>query len=158
MAQLKITLPEPIRAKLDAAAEKSGYSLAEEIRSRLERTFAEDELDQPTRDFLDGVELMPAEIERETGAAWHSHAGAHAVFKQAVLSRLARLKPEGALAFGERIHQAIPGNDDPQEIGVWIEYHLWGDPDFTRSSMRAGLEASYREILKLHQEREGEKR
>jgi hypothetical protein len=160
MAQLKITLPDAIRAKLDAAAAKSGYSLAEEIRSRLERTFADDELDQPTRDFLDGLKLIPAEIERETGALWHSHAGAFAVFRQAILSRLARLRSTGGLnsddvRFGERPHQSNPGAD-PQDIGISIEHLLWEHPDFTRSRLRVAMEESYRQILKLHREREGD--
>jgi hypothetical protein len=159
MKRLKVSLPGELRARLDAASAESGRSLADEIRMRVEASFAREAVDKPTRDFLDGLALMPAEIERETGAAWHSHAGAFAVFRQAILSRLARLKAQlklegGSIAFGKRPHQVVPGPGDPHEIGLSIEQHLHADPNFTNSRVRRATEETLREIIALHQSRQ----
>jgi hypothetical protein len=154
MKQLKASMPDDLSARLEAVCAKSGRSLSAEICARVEASFARDALDKPTREFLDGLALMPAEIELETGAAWHSHIGAHAVFRQAILSRLARLKPkQGFVAFGKRPHQSQPG-DDPEELGVSIEHCLHTEPNFTKSAWRQAMEDSYKEILKLHQQRQ----
>jgi hypothetical protein len=153
MQRLKIALPEELRARLDAASKKSGESVAEEIRRRVDASFAQEAIDKPTRDFLDGLALMPAEVELETAAAWHKHVGAYGVFREAILRRLARLKPEGTIAFGKRPHQAIPG-DDPEGIGLSIEEHLWTDPNYTHSAWRAAMEKSHREIVKLDHQRQ----
>jgi hypothetical protein len=146
MQRLKIALPDELRARLDAASAKSGQSVAEEIRSRVEASFAREAADQPTADFLEGLARMAAEIERETGAAWSKHAGAHEVFTQAILSRLEVLKPEGATAFGERPHATVA---DPTllgsttSLGSIIEFRLRQQPDFTSSSARRLMEAEY---------------
>jgi len=153
MQRLKIALPDELRAQLDAASAKSGRSVAEEIRSRVEATFALETVDKSTRDFIAGIARMPAEIELETGAAWHKHAGAYVVFREAILRRLARLKPEGSIAFGKRPQQAIPG-DDPEGIGLSIEENLWTDPNYTRSEWRAAMGKNLREIIKLQQQRQ----
>jgi hypothetical protein len=153
MKQVKASMPDELVARLDAASAKSGRSLSAEICARVEASFARDALDKPTLDFLDGLALMPAEIEHETGAAWHKHAGAYVVFREAILRRLARLKPDGTIAFGKRPHQAIPG-DDPEGIGLSIEENLFTDPNYTHSAWRAAMEKSYREIVKLHQQRQ----
>lgn len=156
MQRLKVALPEDLRARLDAASAKSGQSVAEEIRSRVEASFAQEAVDKATRDLLDGVARMPAEIELETGAAWHKHPGAWAVLRAAILSRLQRIKPKGATTFGPRPHQVVPGDDkDFEAIGVMVEYHLHETPDFTSSPLRRALEQSHREIVKLHQQRQG---
>jgi hypothetical protein len=145
MKQLKVALPDELRAQLDAASAKSGRSVADEIRTRVERSLELDALDRPTRDFIVGVALMPAEIERETAAAWHKHAGAWAAFRQAIISRLKRLEPKGPIAFGKRPHQSGPGSV-PEDIGMWAESHLWENPNFTTSSLRKAMEQTYREI------------
>src|SRR5262249_14017504 len=108
--------------------------------SRVEASFAQEAvLDKPTHDFFVGVARLPAEIERETGAAWHKHAGAHEVFKQAFLLRLDELKPKGSTAFGDRPH-ATTSEDDPRKLGSMIEYRLRRAPDFTNSPTRQLME------------------
>jgi len=157
MKQLKVALPDDLRVRLDAASEKSGRSVAEEIRLRVERTLELDSMDGPTREFFKGLVLMPAEIQRETGTVWHKHAGAWAAFRQAILSRLKRLQPQGATAFGARPHQSQPG-DDPEEIGIWAESHLWENPNFTTSPLRKAMEQTHREIADRYQgKRKGDK-
>jgi hypothetical protein len=151
MKQLKVALPDDLRARLDAASAKSGRSVADEIRMRVEASFARDALDESTRGFLDHVARMPAAIERETGAAWYSHAGAHQVFRQMLLKALARLRPDGLIAFGKRRHQSIPG-DDPEDIGNSLESHLWRNPNYLNSEFRRGSEETFREILEIHRQ------
>jgi hypothetical protein len=144
MKQMKVALPDDLRARLDAASEKSGRSVAEEIRARVEQSFTRDAVvDKPTRDFLEGVALMAAEIELETGAAWHKHAGAHGVLTQAILSRLEVLKPESSIAFPDRPHATVP-YVDPNQLGKIIEFRLRQYPDFTRSPMRALMAQEHR--------------
>ena len=140
MKQMKVALPEELRARLDAASEKSGRSVAEEIRARVEASFTRDAVvDKPTRDLHEGVALMAAEIELETGANWHQHAGAHEVLAQAIRARLDELKPKGSTAFGDRPHATV-FDDDPNQLGLIVEFRLRRYPDFTHSPSRQLME------------------
>ena len=82
---------------------------------------------QATRDFLEGLALMPPEIEREFGAAWDRHAGAHEMFTQTILARLKVLKPEGSTVFPDRPHATLPLptilGGGPAELGSIIDVH-----------------------------------
>jgi hypothetical protein len=139
MQRLKVALPDDLRAQLDAASKKSGESVAEQIRRRIEASFAREAADEPTRDFLEGVALMAAEIELETGANWHQHAGAHEVLAQAIRARLDELKPKGSTAFGDRPHATV-FDDDPNQLGLIVEFRLRRYPDFTHSPSRQLME------------------
>jgi hypothetical protein len=147
MKQMKVALSDELRARLDAASAKSGQSVAEEIRSRVETSFKQEAiLDKPTSDFLTGVALMSAEITRECGAAWFEHAGAFEVFRQAILSRLEEFKPKGATAFGDRPHATI-SDDDPIQLGLMVEFRLRREPGFTTSAARQMLEDEQQKFL-----------
>jgi hypothetical protein len=139
MKQLKASMPDELAERLERASTKWGRSLSAEICARIEASFAQEAMDKPTLDFLNGVALMPAEIEREVGAAWHKHAGAHEVFTQAILSRLEELKPKGSTVFGDRPH-ATTSDDDPNQLGSMVEYRLRRQPDFTASPARQLME------------------
>ena len=76
--QLKTRMKEPLRAKLEAAAEEKGISLNAEAVQRLERSF----FDENTAQYLLGFEPQSmlalrclgdavAKIEGETGRTWH---------------------------------------------------------------------------------------
>jgi len=144
MKQMKVALPDDLRARLDAASKKSGRSVAEEIRARVEASFARDVVvDKPTRDFLEGLALLPAEIELETGAAWHKHPGSHEAFVQAILSRLIRYKPKGSTAFGDRPHATV-STDDPRQLAALIVYRLRRQPGFTSSGTRQWMEEEHK--------------
>jgi hypothetical protein len=136
---------------------RSELGVSEEIRRRVALTLEDDAYDAPTRELVRGIMRLAAEVERETGCAWHDHSGAHLAFRQAILSRLARLKPkQGPITFGERPHQTGPG-DDPQIIGQWVEYSAWETRDWTPEALeqlRIGKEESWREIVRLQQQRE----
>jgi hypothetical protein len=142
MQRLKVALPDDLRAQLDAASKKSGESIAEQIRRRVEASFAQEAAGEPMRALIDGLALMPAEVELETGAAWHKHAGAHEALTQAILSRLEALKPKGSTAFGDRPHATV-FNEDPKELGSLIEFRLRRQPDFTNSPTRRLMEEEH---------------
>ena len=144
MKQMKVALPDELRARLDAASKKSGRSVAEEIRARVEASFTRDAVvDKPTRDLHEGVALMAAEIALETGANWHEHAGAHETLEWAIKMRLRELKPKGSITFGDRPHRTLP-YDDPYQLGPIIEVRLRQMPDFTNSPTRLFMEEDYR--------------
>jgi hypothetical protein len=70
MQQLKISLPDWIRAALDKASAKSGRSLAEEIRDRLAWSFDYEGLDKPSRDLLQAVKELGLLHYVDTGHEW----------------------------------------------------------------------------------------
>jgi hypothetical protein len=145
MQRLKIALPDDLRARLDAASAKSGQSVASEIRHRIEASFAREAADRPTRDLIEGVARMAAEIERETGSTWHEHAGAFETLEWAIKFRLRELKPKGSTAFGERPHATLP-YDDPYQLGPIIEVRLRRLPDFTNSPTRRLMEEEHQRL------------
>jgi hypothetical protein len=147
MKQMKVALPDHLRARLNAASEKSGRSIAEEIRARVEQSFTRDAVaDTATRDFLEGVALMAAEIERETGANWHQHAGAHETLEWAIKFRLRELKPKGSTEFGDRRPHATLFYTDPYQLGPIIEVRLRRMPDFTNSDTRRFMEEEHQRL------------
>jgi predicted DNA-binding protein len=143
MKQLKVALPDDLRARLDDASEKSGRSVAEEIRVRLETSLERDvDVDKPSTDFLENVARMAAEIARETGANWHQHAGAHEVLTLAIQQWLEPLKPKGPTAFGNRPHATV-STDDPRQLAALIVYRLRRQPGFTSSQTRQWMEEEH---------------
>jgi hypothetical protein len=166
--QFAFALSPWLREYVETMAKAHDRSVAEEIRTRLAQTVkVEQEADQATIDLMRDIPRLAKEIELETGAAWHAHPGSYLAFRQAILSRLARLKPEGAdplgkpPTFGERPHQSGPGGD-PQQIGIWAEYSVWENRDLddeARVSLREAMEKNWREMVKLQQQsdQEGDK-
>jgi hypothetical protein len=137
MRQYKVSLPDELYARLQAAMAKSGRSLSDEIRTRIEQSIDRDAVDKHTRDFLDGLALMPAVVELQTGATWHEHRGSWRMFRRMVLDRLARKEPEGTSKFGARPHQTTE-NDNPEELGTWEEMQLRHDPSYATSPAQVG--------------------
>jgi hypothetical protein len=93
MGQLKITMPDELRAQLDQASAKSSLSVAEEIRSRVERTFQEEAADPPTRELMDAVQKIAELVKLQTGRPWHEDDRAATLFHHAIIHRLLRLYP-----------------------------------------------------------------
>jgi hypothetical protein len=146
MKQMKVALPDELRASLDGVSERSGRSVAEEIRARVEASFARDAVaDVATRDFIEAVARMPAEIARETGANWDTHAGAHEVLAAAIQIWLAELKPDGPKAFGERPHATV-FSDDPYQLASLIVHRLRKEPGFTNSKTRQWMEEEHQRL------------
>ena len=67
--QLKFVLSENLRQKLDRASQKSGQSLAEEIRNRLEDSF-EFETDPRTFELIQDLVLLAHEVKVDIGDNW----------------------------------------------------------------------------------------
>src|SRR6516164_9020888 len=110
MQRIKVALPDDLRTQLDAASKKSGESVAEEIRRRVEASFAQEALAKPTRDLLDDMVTIAIETELEMGSAWHKDASTHFVFGEAILNRLERSRPKGPLvmpADADRPHATV---------------------------------------------------
>lgn len=152
--QMGVGLPELLRAQLERAAKDAGHSIAAEIRSRLERTFKEDADDQATRALAVAVVNFAALVRLQTGHAWHSHPAASRVMRQAIISRLARLKggweEEAAFAPGELPTARIfaPGSDDPREMGLALEaaeFYSPPDNDPRVRKLREDFERNVRE-------------
>jgi hypothetical protein len=153
---LRLSLTPEVQGQFEAAAEAAGTSIAEQVRWRAEWLLALEPLDKPTLDLMAGIACMAAELERETGASWHAHAGTYEALCHGLFSWLGRLKPAGDLAFGPRPHRAEL-LDDPAEIGMMIAAAAWGARDMTpaeRQKSRLMREESAQEVLKLRQQRE----
>src|SRR5271170_5294584 len=85
MKQFKVSLPDELREILDAASESSGQSLAEEIRNRLERTFADEaKSDAQTRELASNILELAALIRRHSKVDWHQHTEVFAALKMAI--------------------------------------------------------------------------
>jgi hypothetical protein len=134
LAQLKITLPAFIRDELDRASAKSGKSLAEEIRSRLARTFQQDAMEVPMLELLAAIVRLGDFIKSQSGRAWHADAAARQAFAVAVSARLARLGPADPGGKLEPAEGNMPfvASDDPNVVGLSLEaldYKLPGIDD-----------------------------
>ena len=141
MKQLKASMPDELAELLERASAKSGRSLSAEICTRIVGSFVP--ADKPTADFLEGAARIAVEIERERGAAWHKHAGAHQALTRAIEMRLRELKPEGPTVFDANWPHATTSEADPNKLGEMIEFRLRRQPDFTNSPMRRFLEEDF---------------
>jgi hypothetical protein len=95
MKQLKISIPDDLRAQLDAASARGGRSLGQVIRERLERSFADDAAFDPvTRELIAGIINLAAAVQADLGAQWHSSPANYEAFAAAVAQRIAGYKPK----------------------------------------------------------------
>jgi hypothetical protein len=95
MRQVNVSLPDDLRAKLDAASAAAGHTLGTEIRNRLERSFDWGRFNIPTQMLLQLIGNLALFSKAQTGRDWRDDAAANFVFRRAVAILLARLKPEG---------------------------------------------------------------
>jgi hypothetical protein len=158
MKQMKVALPDFLRTKLDAASEKSGRSVAEEIRARVEASFTRDAVvDKPTQDVVEAVAEMAAAIELEMGSAWHKHAGAHYAFGEVILTRLERFRPKGPIEMpvqSDRPNATVTpvGKKDAKSLlemlarSIEFQLHQFG-PGFSKSELRQGLVEVHRRAV-----------
>jgi hypothetical protein len=73
MKQLKISLPDDLRTRLDWVAQLSGKSVAEEIRSRVEETFQRRDTGPEMEALVEAVRWLARHIQIDMGAEWHQH-------------------------------------------------------------------------------------
>jgi hypothetical protein len=95
MRQVNVSLPDDLRAKLDAAAGATNRGLAEEIRDRLAQSFTRQEWDPQTQMLLAKIGHLAFLMRPQTGHDWHAHPFTHHVFRDALEILLDRRKPAG---------------------------------------------------------------
>jgi hypothetical protein len=95
MKQLKVSLPDDLRTRLEAVSTATGRSLGEEIRDRLEESFAWQEFGATTREFLLRAGHLTYLIPPQVGGRWNENAAAFEVFREAIALLLARARPPG---------------------------------------------------------------
>jgi hypothetical protein len=123
--QTSLRLPEELRNRLAQAASAEGRGIGEEIRRRLERTFAEDDAVTvrvpPTQDEETGRTLRVfaamAAIVAGEWSPWHADAGAFAVFKAGIEDVLSRHQPEAGGAVPKTDRGAALFKGDPVRAG-----------------------------------------
>lgn len=120
--QLPVALPAEYRALLVKAAGEAGRSIAEEIRQRLERTFKEDDISGPWRDFLYTFDALALMVRHQTGYEWDKHPKAFQALQVAFTARLNRFRPIEP-ATEEPRFQPNPWvqSDEPAAIGTALE-------------------------------------
>lgn len=128
--QMGVALSDELRRLLEAACAGTDKSIAEEIRSRLYRTFQEDVIAKPLRIFMAQVGLLGVMTRTQTGQDWRTHPAANAVIRHAFNALLARTQQAGAETFapGElplpSMRIVAAGSDDPHTMGVALEARL----------------------------------
>jgi hypothetical protein len=80
-------------AKIVERLSGSGRGVSDQIRERLERTFAEDDLDAATRELRDGLVNIAARVRADFGCEWHMMPRAHQAFVAAVAQRVGGYAP-----------------------------------------------------------------
>src|SRR5258708_36729929 len=93
--QMGVGFDDNLRAKLEMAATAAGRSIAEEIRTRVEQTFAAPSVDGATQALADAVLGMALEVKTEVGRAWHADPGAYRTLRRAIMMALAKWRPAG---------------------------------------------------------------
>jgi plasmid stability protein len=158
MKKLQVSLPDDLRGRIEAAAAKSGNSLGEEIRQRLERTLTQD-ADPETSKLFAALTDFPALVRGYTGYRWHEHRAATRVFRRAILARLMR-------HWGKSVEQEVfaPGElkprmvdtDDPDTIGISLEAAHFQLPPMTEERRRE-IDAAIERTMQEVRERNGMK-
>jgi hypothetical protein len=165
--QLKVSLPDGLRAALEETARASGRSISEEIRRHIERSMDTESAEPQTRELMAKIDKMAAWVKIETRHDWHAHPAAMAVLRSAIAAHMARLrsrlpgqevveKPDGTsaapapatFAAGELpvTRVVAPGTDDPDAIGMAIETLVFHTPPETPERRRR-IEEARRQML-----------
>jgi hypothetical protein len=91
--------------------------ISDQIRERLERTFAEDDLDAITREFRDGLMNIAVRVRADFGCEWHMMPRAHQAFAAAVAQRVAGYAPPPNESAAASDLMFFGPNDEPETIG-----------------------------------------
>jgi hypothetical protein len=155
MKKLQISLPDDLRDRLDAVIAKSGNSLGEEIRQRLERTLLQD-ADPKTAKLLAAIQDFAVWTRLYTDHAWHQHPAASRALRRAILARIARQwgkSVEDATFKPNELPTArMVDSDDPDTMGLSIEAMLFHMPPVSEERLRQANEAAMEKIRKLDEE------
>jgi hypothetical protein len=132
MKQLKIALPDDLRAKLDEAAGNSGRSLAEEIRSRVERTFQQEGGSPPARpdiaELRKRILALVAMVEFATKKKWNEHPATAYLLELTIGKFLQRRYGTAVIdriaTSEEFMREGISASEHPTEIAARIEAYV----------------------------------
>jgi hypothetical protein len=133
---------------------QSDLGMTESIKRGLALLFARDLVDPKTRELADLVVTFASRIERETGHAWHSHAGANralfAALRNEVLTTAMEMGVSSAtdFHFAARPKRRMVISDIPSEIGMFIASTARNMEPDQFELFREGLERTNEEILK----------
>jgi hypothetical protein len=149
MKQLKVSLPDALRDALDAAAAKSGLSLGEQIRLRLERTFAEDAIEPHARELAEDV-LWLADKMSSIGIPWYRNDRFRAALAAAISAWLetqpkpVRLYPEPRTGPGLLVgwSDMFAAELDPPTVGTMLARDLY--------NFKRAIAESNRELRERH--------
>jgi hypothetical protein len=147
MKQFKVALPDDLRSRLEKAAERSGRSIADEIRKRVEKSFDTDAAEGPTEALAAAVPELATLVRSDTGSDWHTDPASHCIFGNALAARLQRLRPDGDQKFDETKlpkHRLV-ASSDPEAIGLAIEAM-----EFQKAQEIAKLQQLREEVLAEH--------
>ena len=112
--QMGVALPDHLRDKLAAQSELVNTSIAEEIRKRLETSFANDEVDGQTRDLVAAAMSIAEEITAQSGADWHETQKGRQAVAAGVRHYLETMAPPVLTATAA---DDLFGPDDPETLG-----------------------------------------
>jgi hypothetical protein len=119
MKQLKISLADEVRGRLDAASAMAGHSLGEEIRQRLDQSFAMDAIDQRTGGLTAAIADFASLIEFEFGLGnlWSANPIARATFADMIAQWLEKHNPASAIS--DLVSGVgASGSDDPKIVAA----------------------------------------
>ena len=112
--QMGVALPDHLRGKLAAASAVANSSIAEEIRKRLETSFANDEVDHQTRDLVAAAMSIAEEITAQSGADWHETQKGRQAVAAGVRHYLETMAPP---VLAGKAADDLFGPDDPETLG-----------------------------------------
>jgi hypothetical protein len=109
-----IRLDAAIVERLSASGERG--KISDQIRERLLRTFADDDLDAATRDLRNFLVNIAATLRADFGCEWHYKPRAHEAFAAAVAERIGVYRPRLSGGASDLVYWG-PTNDPPDVIG-----------------------------------------
>jgi hypothetical protein len=131
MKQLKVALPDGLRQMLEHFAKQSGRSLADEIRTRLERSLADETRGKPTNDFLFTIDHLVEMVERHYGYSWFEHPDSIRALSTAISARLDRVSPSPDKVLKEhsrRTSEPMVASKNPEAVGIALEAVAFSSP------------------------------
>src|SRR5262245_47456441 len=116
MKQLKVSLPDDLRDRIEKASAASGLSLGEEIRRRIERSLDEEQaFDRQTLELAEDIKVRARKVQQQSEYPWYGHPKSREALAHAVAIWLSKeIKPSTAesASYGPWLDV-----DDPGTVG-----------------------------------------
>lgn len=117
-ADVRVHTGVRLDAKILERLSAGDRGVSDQIRERLERTFAEDDLDATTRELREFIASIASVLRADFGCEWHEYPRVHQAFSAAVAQRIAAYKPparELPVAASDLLY--FGPDDAPETIG-----------------------------------------